>query len=82
MKKSYEQLLSADYPETYWLNETHWADHPTTTPTLPPIVGKKGRRRDQRDEIVSPHLTGEGVGVVALWYSLACLFFTSILLFK
>ena len=56
LKKSYEQLLSADYPETYWLNETHWADHPTTAVLSPqPLVGRKGRRKE---DLTTPHKSG------------------------
>lgn len=42
LKMSYEHLLADDL-QNYWLNDTHWVDHPATE--IPP---PKRRRRDDR----------------------------------
>lgn len=42
LKMSYEHLL-ADDVQNYWLNDTHWVDHPATE--IPP---PKRRRKDER----------------------------------
>lgn len=42
LKRSYESML-ADDSQSYWLNDTHWVDHPPIDVPLPP---KKKRRFD------------------------------------
>ncbi|XP_064082523.1 histone-lysine N-methyltransferase SETD1-like isoform X2 [Macrobrachium nipponense] len=42
LKRSYESML-ADDTQSYWLNDTHWVDHPPTDIPAPP---KKKRRID------------------------------------
>ncbi|XP_042232871.1 histone-lysine N-methyltransferase SETD1-like isoform X2 [Homarus americanus] len=42
LKRSYEGML-ADDSQSYWLNDTHWVDHPPTDIPLPP---RKKRRMD------------------------------------
>lgn len=42
LKRSYESML-ADDSQSYWLNDTHWVDHPPIDVPLPP---KKKRRLD------------------------------------
>lgn len=42
LKRSYEKML-ADDRQSYWLNDTHWVDHPVTDITAPP---KKRRKHD------------------------------------
>ena len=43
LKRSYESML-ADDTQSYWLNDTHWVDHPPTDIPPPP---KKKRRLDE-----------------------------------
>lgn len=42
LKRSYEAML-ADDNQSFWLNDTHWVDHPPTDIPTPP---KKKRRVD------------------------------------
>lgn len=49
LKRSYEMMLQDD-AQAYWLNDTHWVDHPPTD--LPPA---KKRRKDDAPRL---HLTG------------------------
>lgn len=42
LKRSYESML-ADDSQSYWLNDTHWVDHPPIDVPLPP---RKKRRLD------------------------------------
>lgn len=44
LKKSYEAML-ADDTQGYWLNDTHWVDHPVTDLSSP---AKKRKRDDSR----------------------------------
>lgn len=48
LKRSYDSLLQED--RQFWLNDTHWVDHPATVTVQPP---KKKRKNDTR-----VHVTG------------------------
>lgn len=49
LRRSYEALL-ADDQQSYWLNDTHWVDHPASDVPPPP-------KRKKRDDL-RVHLTG------------------------
>ena len=49
LRRSYEALL-ADDAQSYWLNDTHWVDHPATNVPSP---AKRRKRDDMR-----VHVTG------------------------
>lgn len=49
LRRSYEELL-ADDNQGYWLNDTHWVDHPPTD--VPPS------KRRKRDYDLTLHATG------------------------
>lgn len=60
LKRRYEELLQDDSMQTYWLNDTHWVDHPTTFAVdalAGPPPGKK--RKMHHEGCVSKHLTGQ-----------------------
>nr|XP_018917910.1 PREDICTED: histone-lysine N-methyltransferase SETD1B-A [Bemisia tabaci] len=44
MKQAYENLLASEDPIVYWLNDTHWVDHPVTD--LTSVSPVKKRKRD------------------------------------
>ena len=46
IQKSYDRLLSGDQPNTYWLNDTHWMDHPVTVIPDPQPTPAKRRRNN------------------------------------
>ena len=55
LKSRYDELLQEDNVQTYWLNDTHWVDHPITKipdPSLP-----KSRKRKYAHQIAEdlPH---------------------------
>lgn len=57
LKESYEQLILADYPQTNWLNETHWFDHPSTH--IPPHVPTaRNKKKRLAEEFETRHKTG------------------------
>ncbi|ESN99076.1 hypothetical protein HELRODRAFT_107153 [Helobdella robusta] len=66
--KSYDELLQTDYPQTYWLNDTHWFEHPSTyehpivtltsTTSTRKQLSKKKRKDIVVDVLESKHKTG------------------------
>lgn len=67
LKRGYEELLQDDSIQTYWLNDTHWVDHPTTfaadSLAGPPPLKK---RKLHHEGCVSKHLTGQFILVSRL----------------
>ena len=56
LKRSYEDLLKDDNPQTYWLNDTHWVDHSETL--IPDPQPPKKRRKYMQHDLPAPHKTG------------------------
>ncbi|GAB6030334.1 hypothetical protein CHUAL_006001 [Chamberlinius hualienensis] len=54
LKRSYDMLLKDDKQDLYWLNDTHWVDHPPTN-LLPP---KKRRKKEAEQQQLRIHETG------------------------
>ena len=51
LRQRYEELLSDDRPQTFWLNDTHWVDHcPTYVPDPP--------KKRTKDPELAKHKTG------------------------
>lgn len=50
LKRSYDAMLQDDI-QLYWLNDTHWVDHPPTNVSLPP-------KKKKKDEYSRIHTTG------------------------
>ncbi|XP_023230244.1 histone-lysine N-methyltransferase SETD1-like [Centruroides sculpturatus] len=50
LKRSYDAMLQDDI-QLYWLNDTHWVDHPPTNVPLPP-------KKKKKDEYSRIHATG------------------------
>ncbi len=57
LKRCYEELLQADNPSTYWLNDSHWMNHPHTLIPDPPPPRKR-RKYGAQDDLPMPHKTG------------------------
>lgn len=57
LKRQYDELVQEDYPRTYWVNETHWVNHPPTFELSPPR--KRSRTSRYHDAIDHhQHVTG------------------------
>ena len=61
MQQTYESLLQVDIPQTYWLNDTHWYDHPPTfsADVVIPPPRKKRKFNCATEVFESRHKTGE-----------------------
>ena len=60
LARRYEELLQQDdSPQTFWLNETHWVDHPDTLIPDPSPPKKKRKHYHVDDEVYSVHKTGQ-----------------------
>lgn len=56
LKRQYDELVQEDYPRTYWVNETHWVNHPPTFELSPPR--KRSRTSRYHDDHHHQHVTG------------------------
>ena len=61
MQQTYESLLQVDIPQTYWLNDTHWYDHPPTfsADVVIPPPRKKRKFNCATEVFESRHKTGK-----------------------
>ena len=68
LKRRYEELLQDDSPHTYWLNNTHWVDHPQTL--IPdPAPPRKRRKYLHKDEMDLPQLHKTGWYLIQIFQS-------------
>lgn len=58
LKRQYDELVQEDSPRTYWVNETHWVNHPPTFEPSPPRKRSRTSRYHDAIDHHQQHVTG------------------------